>query len=556
MISFHKYTLATLLFCASAFSIFSQDQLSIKGNVESTFQYLNEDSLIGAQQPAEKALINSYANIYANYKGFKAGLRLESYLPRIQGYPDRFDGTGIGMGFVGWGNRFVDVTVGSIYEQFGSGILLRAYEDRALGYDNAINGINVKITPYRGITIKGVMGRQRLDFNAGKIVSSPGITRGTDLEINLSELFPKISEKQWNIVVAGTFVSKFQKDDNADLVLPQNVGAYGARAEFMWYKGLSFSFDYAYKENDPSEDNGYIYNPGHAAVARVGYTRKGLGISFAAKSVDNMSYRSDRTKGLQDVFINYLPALTKTHTYNLVATLYPYATQPMGEMAFEGEILYTVPKKSKLGGKYGIPINVNFSTAYAPAHHTEGFDTELKTNRVTYKSGLFDVGKLKYWQDLNVTITKKINKQFTIIGAYYNIQLNNDVSKVADNATGIINSHIGVVEVDYKINSKHALRLEVQGLFTKKDNGNWATAVLEYTFSPHWFVSVIDQYNYGNSLSEKRLHYIVGSVGYTTGSTRIAASYGRQRAGIFCVGGVCRYVPASNGLTIMFTQSF
>lgn len=555
MRNFIKWMAVASFGFASSYTI-AQDQLSIKGNVESTFQYLNKDSLIGAIQPAEKALINSYANIYANYKGFRAGIRLESYLPRIQGYPDRFDGTGIGMGYVAWGNQFVDVTLGSIYEQFGSGILLRAYEDRALGYDNAINGINLKVTPYRGITLKGVFGKQRLDFNGGKIISSPGITRGTDLEFNLSELFPKIAEKQWNISLAGTFVSKFQKDDDLDLVLPENVAAYGARAEFMWYKGLSFSFDYARKMNDPSEDNGYIYNPGQAAIARIGYTMKGLGISFAAKSVDNMSFRSDRTKGLQDVFINYLPAMNKTHTYNLVATLYPYATQPMGEMAFQGEILYTVPKKSKLGGKYGMPININFSTAYAPKHHTDGYDTDLTSNRVTYRSGLFDMDKLKYWQDLNITITKKINKSWTIIGAYYNIQLNNDVSKVADNATGIINSHIGVVELDYKINSKHALRLELQGLFTKKDNGNWATAVLEYTFSPNWFISIIDQYNYGNPIAGKRLHHIVGSVGYTRGSSRIAASYGRQRAGIFCVGGVCRYVPASNGLTVMFTQSF
>jgi hypothetical protein len=33
-------------------------------------------------------------------------------------------------------------------------------------------------------------------------------------------------------------------------------------------------------------------------------------------------------------------------------------------------------------------------------------------------------------------------------------------------------------------------------------------------------------------------------------------SYGKQRAGIFCVGGVCRNVPASNGFAISITSSF
>lgn len=548
----HLYLCLTILF-SSQLTLFAQKELSIKGNVEATFQYLNADSLIGATQPDSKALLNTYGNVYANFYGFRAGVRVESYLPRIQGYPDRFDGTGIGMRYVAWGNKFVDVTLGTIYEQFGSGTLLRAYEDRALGYDNAIDGLRLKLMPYKGITLKAVYGNQRLNFQSGKIIKSSGITRGIDVEFSLGDIFKKIEEKELTFTIAGTFVSKYQKDDNEEFILPQNVGSYGARIG-MLYKGFSLNLDYARKENDPSVDNNYIYNSGQAALINLGYSRKGLGILLSAKSVDNMSYRSDRTKTLQDVFINYLPALTRTHTYNLVATLYPYATQPMGEIAFQGEVMYTIPKGSKLGGKYGMPIDVNFSTAYAPVHHTNGYGND--SSRVMYRSNLFDKSNQKYWQDFNIKISRKFNKQFEMSLAYFNIQLNNDISKVSNNATGIINSHIGVAELEYKINSKHAIRAELQGLFTKKDHGNWATLVLEYTISPNWFFSIIDQYNYGNPDKEKRLHYLVGAFGYTHESSRIMVSYGRQRAGIFCVGGVCRYVPASNGLTIMFTQSF
>ena len=66
----------------------------------------------------------------------------------------------------------------------------------------------------------------------------------------------------------------------------------------------------------------------------------------------------------------------------------------------------------------------------------------------------------------------------------------------------------------------------------------------------------MDQYNYSNPEKELQIHYIIGTVGYVKGATRLMASYGRQRAGLFCVGGVCRFVPASNGLTFTFTQSF
>jgi hypothetical protein len=45
-------------------------------------------------------------------------------------------------------------------------------------------------------------------------------------------------------------------------------------------------------------------------------------------------------------------------------------------------------------------------------------------------------------------------------------------------------------------------------------------------------------------------------VGYIRGGNRFTVNYGRQRAGIFCVGGVCRQVPASNGLSISVTSTF
>ena len=89
-----------------------------------------------------------------------------------------------------------------------------------------------------------------------------------------------------------------------------------------------------------------------------------------------------------------------------------------------------------------------------------------------------------------------------------------------------------------------------------KDKGNWATILLEYSISPSYFFSIMDQYNYGNPIESKRVHYPIITCGYIKDATRFTVSYGRQRAGLFCVGGVCRFVPANNGLTFSFTQSF
>jgi len=541
---------------------FSQNQgASLTGNIESTFQYLNQDSLIDAKQPDSKGLINTYMNVFYTNKGFKAGMRIESYLPRIQGYPNRFDGTGIGMRYIGYSNNFVDVTLGSFYEQFGSGMTLRTYEDRALGYDNMLDGVRVILRPYKGVTLKGVYGLQRYSFESGKIVHSAGIVRGLDGEMNLNTVFKKLTGNKLDVTLGGSFVSKYQADDNITYILPENTGVYGGRAKLRYGK-FTLNGEYVVKGQDPSTDNGYIFNYGHAALVNFGYSQKGLGIVLSAKSVDNMSYRSDRSKELTDLFINYLPAMNKTHTYNLVSSIYPYATQPTGEIAYQAEILYTIKRGSKLGGKYGTSINANFSTAYKPLQRTGNINPSDSTG-VAYEGRVFDQSDSLLWRDFNINIYRKFTKQFNARLSYYNISLNNDVAKVTGNAHGIIQSHIGVVELGYKISKKHSLRLELQGLFINddehgdiNDKGNWATVLLEYNISPHWFFSIMDQYNYGNPSDDLKLHYAYGSLGYIKDATRISVGYGRQREGLFCVGGVCRYVPASNGLTFSFTHSF
>lgn len=550
---------------------------SITGNMESTFQYLNQDSLIGANQPDSKGLLNTYMNVFYTQGNFKAGMRFESYLPRIQGYPNRFDGTGIGMRYVGYENDFIDITLGSFYEQFGSGMIFRAYEDRALGYDNLMDGGRVVLRPYEGVKIKGVYGRQRLSFQEGQIVHSDGITRGFDAEMNLNRTFKALKKKKLKVTIGGSFMSKWQDDDREDLILPENVGAYGGRLKLK-YKKFALDGEYIIKEQDPSADNGYIYNYGHAALVNFNYSTRGLGIALSAKSVDNMSYRSDRTKALQDLFINYLPSMNKVHTYNLVSSLYPYATQPVGEIAFQGEVLYTIKRGSKLGGKYGTTINLNYSAAYGPNRDLSGVNAGDSTG-VAYSTGLFDMSDSLYWQDINVNIYKKFSKEFYMRVSYFNITLNNDVGKVTGDAKGLINSNIGVIDAGYKINKKHSIRAELQAMFVTPDSygdvndkGNWATVLIEYNVSPSWFFSVMDQWNLPNDklnavygtdpdngdqdLTKKGLHFPYVSAGYIHEATRLTVGYGRQRAGLFCVGGVCRFVPASNGLTVSVTHSF
>ncbi len=546
---------------------------NVTGNTENMFQYLNNDTIIGAIQPEEKTTFNSYTYVNYNLKGFRAGARFESYLPHILGYPNRYSGSGIGYRYAGFSNDMIDVTAGNFYEQFGSGMTLRAYEARALGVDNALDGINIRFRPFSGAEIKAVYGKMRYEFNDGRLINADGFVRGIDGEFNLNTIIKPLKKDSLNpsrrflnkvlspitsnklkINLGGSFVSKNQKAFHPLYNMPNNVANYGGRLK-IGYNDVYIEGEYVIKEQDPSLNNDYIFNKGFGSILTAGYSTKGFGIILQAKSIDNMSYRVDPDATLTDLNINYLPASTKAHTYNLASTLYPYGTNLNGEVSFSADVMYKIPKNSKLGGKYGTSINVNYVIILSPDRNYNQADS---ANRIAYTTRPYAFSDSLFLKDFNIEIKHKFSKKIKATVKYFNFRFNNEVNQVTklhENEV-YIDSHIGVIDFTYKFNKKHSLRTELQGLFTKRDRGNWATALLEYNISPHWFFSVIDQYNYGNEIKSHRLHYLTGSAGYLFGSSRFIVSYGRQRAGIFCVGGVCRNVPATNGLTFTFVSSF
>ncbi len=549
-VSFPKLLTAVVLLSSSAIKAQDiKDVLSngkITGNFQIEAQYYQEDSLIGAEQPNEQVLSNGFLNLIYTNGGFSAGVRYESYQNALLGYPTGYKGSGIPYRFASYKSEDLSVTVGNFYEQFGNGLVLRAYEERGLGYDNALDGIRVKYKIKNGVELTGLIGQQRFYFEKGD-----GIVRAFDATINLNETFEVLSDAKTKITVGGSVVSKYQEDDNPDFILPENVPAFSARTIISRGK-FNVNAEYAFKANDPNTDNLFNYRNGDAAFIQATFSQKGLGISLSAKRVDNFSFRSDRTAEQQDLFINYQPALTKQHTYNLLATLYPYATQPNGETALQGDVIYNFKKGSILGGKYGTGVQLN--AAFAFDIQKDSLDPLLDAQRNIYTTKYFETGQ-RYFRDLNIQINKKLNKKFKMILTYSNLLYNQAVIEGKPPETPIITAHIGVVEGTYKFNMRNSLRFEAQVLKTKQDQGDWATGLLEYSYSPHWFVAALGQYNYDNPKADEILYYNL-SAGYNNHGNRISLSYGRQRAGIFCVGGVCRVVPASNGLYLSITSSF
>ncbi|HNW68871.1 MAG TPA: DUF6029 family protein [Bacteroidales bacterium] len=520
----------------------------VSGNFQFDGMYYNKDSLIGAPDVPQKVLMNAFANINYTNGPFSAGFRFENYLYALQGFDPRYKGIGIPYRYASFEKDKFTITIGNSYDQFGSGLVYRAWQDASLGYDNSLDGINIKVNPWKGITLKGVWGQQRFYFDKG-----PGIVRGGDAEFVINDMFKKLNDKPLRVSIGGSFVSKYQDADDPVFNLPKNVAAYGGRGSIS-YKGFMINGEYAHKINDPSTVNNRIYKSGNATLLQLTYAQKGLGLYLAAIRTDNMSFKSDRDAEGNDLNINYIPSLAKQTTYSL-PSIYTYGTQPNGEFGMQAQGIYTFKKKSVLGGKYGTNISLTYSRYNAINKKQVDDDTPIdSTGTLGYKSDYFKIGKEAYYENFNFEFSKKFNKTFKLIVDYFYIMYNAKVIEGHEQPN--IHSHTVVVDMTFNINEKHSLRTELQHMYAKQGEGSWAYAMVEYTIAPKWFFSVSDMYNYGNSISEKRLHYYSVATAFAIGSTRISLNYGRQRAGIFCVGGVCRYVPAANGLTLSISSSF
>lgn len=540
----------------------AKDKFTVSGSIQSDVIIPQEDEAIGTDKYSEWALTNTYADIMGRSNHLDAGLRFEFTKHPLPGYatdPEQgFKGYGVPHFYLKTHFDNWDLTLGTFYEQFGSGFILRTYEERSLGIDNSLLGGRLVVRPVKGVQVKALAGKQR---NYWKW--NDAWVTGGDLELSVDQWFKKMQEHNTYLTLAGSWVNKYQstKDDDINtpygpykLNLPSNVNAFDVRANLQ-AGDFSVLAEYAWKTDDPSYDAlyPYIYRKGTVAMLSTSYSRNGLSLLLQAKRSDNMTFRSDRNvKGLSSN-LNNLPAFTQEQTYALAA-LYPYGTQPNGEWAYQAEFGYRFKRNTFLGGKYGTNLKVNFSHVHSIGrnlHGVEGDSKDVKFYEGTsgYGSAFWKWGDDTYYQDLNVHVDKKFSRSFTLNLMYMNQFYN---KSVVEGEGGMVHSDIFVADAKYRFNNKVTLRGEAQYLNTDDDEGDWLFGLLELSVLPHWMITVSDMYNSGVS----KLHYYQGLVTFNAGAHRLQIGYGRTRAGYNCSGGVCRMVPASKGVTLSYNYNF
>lgn len=547
-----------LMFLGSISGLFSQnnDRGTFSGNFMSNLQAYDKDDKIGANTEVyNKYKSSADAWLFLNYnvKGYSFAMRYDLFNNSPLMNPiSVYNKQGIGFWQASKDIGDLNLTVGYFYDQFASGMIFRAYEDRLIGIDYAIQGLRVKYK-YENLSLKGFVGQQKGNiFSGDRFGVSPQAIKGFN-----AEYFAKI--KKTNITFGASTVNRsldqLSMNKVADQINAQpldtrfnpkyNTYAFNGYADLS-YGDIKFYNEYLFKTKEAifnQDASSLINKDGNIMFSTLSYSKANMGkknrLSFGLnlqyKRIENYSFRTSPFETLNNGLVNYLPSITRQNAYRLLAR-YNAVTQQLGEQAYQGELTIT-PKR-------GTTITLNASKV-----------NSLKSNG---KNGIAKHLFSENYLEIQHKLSKKSKIKIGVQNIYYDQQR----YEQKDTTYKDVQTVTPFLEYNYKINKKTSLRIEAQYLETKQDLGSFVNAIVELNYAPHWSFSVGDMVNSqphrsaNSTIPKEIIHYYSGFIGYSSGPTVVTLAYIKQVQGVNCTGGICRLEPAFSGARLTLSTSF
>jgi len=548
-----KQLFTLTFFAAFCSGLFAQNSARITGNLQSNGNFFIRDSAIGAANTPQydnlKFGAESWLNLnYSNW-GFDVVLRVDLFNNSNLLNPNGgvFSGQGIGRWYIHKKIDKFDLSGGYLYDQIGSGIIFRAYEERSLLIDNALFGVKVGYDFNDNWKARAFAGQEKRQFS-----TYAANVRGLVLE----GFIKPDSVKNFSIAPGVGAVARTYDKETADRVantlgtypLPERFdlqyNTYSATVfntltagSFTWFvEGalktpdvLNDAANVAANGLGGSEIQGRLYEgAGHTIYTSLAYAVRGLGITLEGKRTKDFSFRNDPfIVGVQGP-INFLPPMAKQNTYRLTTRFAP-ATQELGEQALQLDIRYAINKN--------LSANLNVSEI----QNLDG--TELYreiTPEFAYKY------KRKWQMLAGVQVLK------------YNIE-------VYQGKSGYVDAVTPYAEWLYKFTPRKSIRVEAQYLNTEQEFGSWVFGLAELAFAPHWQLYISDMYKLKHKNPEgldaekvkyDGLHYPTVGLVYIQKANRYEFAFVKQVEGINCAGGICRYEPTFSGFRARINSSF
>ena len=141
----------------------------LSGSFQANGNFFIRDSAIGAtntpQYEHQLYGADAWLNLNYQYSGFDLGIRFDLFNnSNLLNPQSSYTAEGIGRWYIKKKIDKLSLAGGYLYDQIGSGIIFRAYEERPLLIDNALFGIRAKYDLGENWELKALTGRQKQLF--------------------------------------------------------------------------------------------------------------------------------------------------------------------------------------------------------------------------------------------------------------------------------------------------------------------------------------------------------------------------------------------------------
>jgi hypothetical protein len=540
------------------------DKGQFSGNLLMTYQKYVRDDSIGANTKVYKEnLASADAWLFMQYriKGYSFILRYDAFNNSPLLDPQSaYTNHGVGFWQINKSVDKLDITMGSFYDQFGTGILFRAYEQRQIGIDYAIQGMRLKYNINDKWAVKGFAGNQKGNIKnrfgfANQVISGLNIEGNLDLgkdsKYGALQVGASAVNRTLDRETMDRLVGTINTYDLADRFYPK-YNVYGGNAYLTYTKdNFSWTVEGNVKSKEAiMDDNSKFYlRSGNVLYTSMSWGKGGwnlgkqkasVGLNVQARHVDHFSFRTAPTENLLNGLVSYLPSMTRQNTYRLLSR-YNAPGQAMGEDGIQGEIEFK-PRKG---------TQIFFNGSYVQTLASNG-----KLNTTT---GVKEAEKL--FSENYIEVVQKIGKHD---------KLKLGVQRIVYNQTRYESEpeYIPVKTITpfgewlHTMNQGKSLRVEWQYLNTKNDQGSFANLMIEMFVNKNLSIAVADMVNvvphrYERMIiADKVLHYPTFFIGYTEKNTVFTLAFLKQQQGVNCSGGICREEPAFSGVRFTVSSNF
>jgi len=542
----------------------------LSGSFQTNTNFYIRDSSIGAANLPHYDNYKIGSDIWFNFNytnekyGIEAGVRFDAYLNSILRNPTvPYTGVGIGSFFIK--KRFKDFTIsaGYLYDQIGTGMIYRTYEERTLGIDNALVGGRIEYNIKDIVHLKAFSGLQKNVFSFYNPIIS-GFNAESNFHIGKVTLQPSIGiiNRSMDQGSMTTLVSAIEAMDSAKRFIPK----YNMYA-FTFYNTLtvgpvSWFMEASYKTRDAvyqlaPDGSTQLYNKtGNAAYSSLNISQKGLGITLQFKRVENFTMRTSPNEKLFQGLLNFEPPIPQQNSLRLPSRYFASSLE-QHELAFGADVTWKPTKKMSFTFNGSYVRDFLFQPAIIREQVITqrpggGFDTAQQDHKNFFGEG-------------SAAVNYKFSSAISIDGGFQYIFYNRPIYRGdGGNIPGEykVMAYTPFFELTHKFNKKMSYRVELQYQYVPNDFGQWLYGLFEFNIAPSFSFAVSDMWNFKpnpnnvDAVYQTQHHFYSVFASYTKGANRFSLNYVKQVGGIVCTGGVCRYEPAFSGVKFSITSTF